>query len=65
MVIKSQKEKESMIILAVENYMKQGIKKSEAVRRTMSDFNYACEASIYGILKRNKEKGGNDDKRTA
>lgn len=58
MVKKSQKEKESMIILAVENYMKQGIKKSEAVRRTMSDFNYACEASIYGILKRNKEKGG-------
>ena len=58
MVIKSQKEKESMIILAVENYMKQGIKKSEAVRRTMSDFNYACEASIYGILTRNKEKGG-------
>lgn len=56
MVIKSQKE--SMIILAVENYMKQGIKMSEAVRRTMSDFNYACEASIYGILKRNREKGG-------
>lgn len=47
-----------MIILAVENYMKQGIKMSEAVRRTMSDFNYACEASIYGILKRNREKGG-------
>ena len=45
--------------------MKQGLKKSEAVRRTMSDFKYACEASIYGILKRNKKKGGNDDKRTA
>ena len=59
MVIKSQKEKESMIILAVENYMKQGIKKSEAVRRTMSDFNYATEAAIYNIYKRNKTKGGN------
>lgn len=65
MVIKSQKEKESMIILSVENYMKQGLKKSEAVRRTMSDFNYACEASIYGILKRNNWKGGTNDKRTA
>ena len=65
MVIKSQKEKESLVVQSVENYMKQGLKKSEAVRRTMSDFKYACEASIYGILKRNKEKGGYDDKRTA
>ncbi|WP_200757601.1 hypothetical protein [Segatella copri] len=54
-----------MVVQSVENYMKHGLKKSEAVRRTMSDFKYACEASIYGILKRNKEKGGNDDKRTA
>lgn len=65
MVIKSQKEKESLVAQSVENYMKQGLKKSEAVRRTMSDFNYTCEGSIYGILKRNKEKGDNDDKRTA
>lgn len=62
MVIKSQKEKERMICLSVDKYMEQGLKKSEAVRRTMSDFNYACEASIYGVLKRNKMKGGNNDK---
>ena len=57
----TQKEKESMIVLAVENYMKNGLKKSEAVRRTMSDFNYVCEASIYGVLKRNSTKGGSND----
>jgi len=62
MVIKSQKEKERMICLSVDKYMEQGLKKSEAVRRTMSDFNYACEASIYGVLKRNKMKGGSNDK---
>ena len=59
MVIKSQKEKESLVVQSVENYMKQGLKKSEAVRRTMSDFNYATEAAIYNIYKRNKKKGGN------
>ena len=51
-----------MICLSVDKYMEQGLKKSEAVRRTMSDFNYACEASIYGVLKRNKMKGGSNDK---
>ena len=29
MVIKSQKEKESLVVQSVENYMKQGLKKSE------------------------------------
>ena len=62
MVINSQKEKERMVCLSVDNYMKQGLNKSEAVRRTMSDFKYACEASIYGVLKRNKMKGGENDK---
>lgn len=61
MVIMTQKEKENMIILAVESYMKHGLKKSEAVRQTMSDFNYVCEASIYGVLKRNRTKGGSND----
>ncbi len=56
MVINSQKEKERMVCLSVDKYMKQGLLKSEAVRRTMSDFNYATEAAIYGILRRNKEK---------
>lgn len=65
MVIKSQKDKERMVCLSIDKYMKQGFKKSEAVRRTMSDFNYSTEAAIYGILKRNKEKGGNDGKRNA
>ena len=45
--------------------MEQGLKKSEAVRRTMSDFKYATEAAIYGILRRNNWKGGNDGKRNA
>lgn len=53
MVINSQKDKERMICLNVGKYLEQGLKKSEAVRRTMSDFNYTCEASIYGVLKRN------------
>lgn len=65
MVIASQKSKERMICLSVDNYMEQGLKKSEAVRRTMSDFKYATEAAIYGILRRNNREGGNDGKRNA
>lgn len=57
MVIKSQKQKERSICEAVESYMmRKGFKKSEAVRQVMVDFNYATEAAIYGILKRNKER---------
>lgn len=48
-----------MVCLSIDKYMEQGLKKSEAVRRTMSDFNYATEAAIYNIYKRNKKKGGN------
>lgn len=59
MVITSQKDKERMVCLSIDKYMEQGLKKSEAVRRTMSDFNYATEAAIYNIYKRNKKKGGN------
>lgn len=47
-----------MVCLSIDKYMEQGLKKSEAVRRTMSDFNYATEAAIYNIYKRNKMKGG-------
>ena len=57
MVINSQKDKERMICIAIDKYMEQGLKKSEAVRRTMSDFNYATEAAIYNIYKRNNKKG--------
>lgn len=56
----SQKEKERNICKSVQEYMKQGFLKSEAVRRTMSDFNYSTEAAIYGILRRNNNK--EDDK---
>ena len=56
MVITSQKDKERMVCLSIDKYMEQGLKKSEAVRRTMSDFNYATEAAIYNIYKRNKTK---------
>ena len=59
MVITSQKDKERMVCLSIDKYMEQGLKKSEAVRRTMSDFNYATEAAIYNIYKRNNTKGGN------
>lgn len=48
-----------MVCQSIDKYMEQGLKKSEAVRRTMSDFNYATEAAIYNIYKRNKTKGGN------
>ena len=51
-----------MVCQSVDKYMKHGVKKSEAVRRTMRDFNYLTEAAVYGILKRNREKGGNNDK---
>lgn len=53
MVINGQKDKERMICLSVSRYMEQGLKKSEAVRRTMSDFSYTCEASVYAVLRRN------------
>lgn len=63
MVINGQKDKERMICLSVSKYMEQGLKKSVAVRRTMSDFNYAAEASIYGVLRRNNfGKEVKDDK---
>lgn len=52
----SQKEKERKVCESVEKYIKHGLLKSEAVRRTMSDFNYATEAAIYGILRRNNMK---------
>jgi hypothetical protein len=60
MVIKSQKEKEKFICAAIDKYLASGLKKSEAVRRVMSDFNYATEAAIYNIYKRN-QKGGKHD----
>ncbi len=60
MVIKSQKEKEKFICAAIDQYLGSGLKKSEAVRQVMSDFNYATEAAIYNIYKRNK-KGGKHD----
>jgi hypothetical protein len=52
----SQKEKERKVCESVGKYIKHGLLKSEAVRRTMSDFNYATEAAIYGILRRNNMK---------
>lgn len=55
MVIKSQKEKEKLICAAIDKYLGNGLKKSEAVRRAMSDFNYLTEAAIYNIYKRNKK----------
>lgn len=55
MVIKSQKEKEKFICAAIDKYLGNGLKKSEAVRRVMSDFNYLTEAAIYNIYKRNKK----------
>ncbi len=62
MVIKSQKEKERSVCKAIKTYMEyRGLKKSEAVRQVAMDFNYATEAAIYGILKRNKEREENND----
>lgn len=55
MVIKSQKEKEKLICAAIDKYLASGSKKSEAVRRVMSDFNYLTEAAVYNIYKRNKK----------
>ncbi len=53
----SQKDKERKVCESVFQYVKQGLLKSEAVRRTMSDFNYSTEAAIYGILRRNRKEG--------
>lgn len=54
MVINGQKNKERAVCERVAHYVKQGFKKSEAVRKTMVDFSYVTEASIYNILRRNE-----------
>ena len=51
-----QKSKEQAICDKVDAYVRQGFKKSEAVRKTKDDFMYATEAAIYVILRRNKAK---------
>lgn len=62
MVIKSQREKERSICEAVKTYMElRGLKKTEAVRQVAVEYNYATEAAIYGILKRNKEREASND----
>ena len=58
MVFKSQEEKENAVISRLEEYLRQGFRKSAAVRRVMEDFSYSTETSIYLIQKRvNKRKG--------
>ena len=66
MVITNQKDKERSICKAVKTYMERdGYNKAKAVRQVMVDYNYATEAAIYGILKRNKEREAQNGERTA
>ncbi len=60
-MVTTHKAKEESVCAMVDIYIRQGFKKSEAVRKVMVDFKYATEAAIYGILRRNKERG--NDKR--
>lgn len=54
MIMTGQEDKERAVLEKIAFYMKHGYKKSVAVRKVMVDFSYATEASIYGILRRNK-----------
>lgn len=56
MVYRTQKEKEEAVYDRVDAYVRQGERKSNAVRMVMADFCYSTEAAIYGILKRVKER---------
>lgn len=60
MIINGQKEKERAVCERVAYYIEHGFKKSEAVRKTAVDFLYSTEASIYNVLRRNKDR--NNDK---
>lgn len=55
-----QKDKERAVCEKVAHYIEHGFKKSEAVRKTMVDFYYTTETSIYNILRRNKKLNSND-----
>lgn len=56
MVYRTQKEKEDAIYDKVDEYVRQGEKKSYAVRRVMAEFYYATESAVYCVLKRVKER---------
>lgn len=55
-MIITHRAKEESVCAMVDTYVRQGFKKSEAVRKVMVDFKYATEAAIYGILRRNKQR---------
>jgi hypothetical protein len=60
MITMGQRDKERAVCEKVAYYVEHGFKKSEAVRKTMVDFCYTTEASIYNILRRNKKTNAND-----
>lgn len=56
MVYTTQKEKEDAVYDKVNAYLRQGVKKSIAVRKVMVEYMYSTECAIYNILKRVKER---------
>lgn len=61
-MVTTHRAKEENVCAMVDSYVRQGFKKSEAVRKVMVDFQYATEAAIYGILRRCKERNNNDQR---
>ena len=53
---KSKKEKDEAVCRCVEEYQRQGMKKSEAVRTAMGVFGVVCEATIYNIIRRRRRQ---------
>lgn len=63
---RNRKEKEMAVVHQVEIYQAQGIQKSDAVRRTMLDFGFLSEATVYNTLRRHRERTeASNDKRSA
>lgn len=56
MFYRTQREKEDAIYDRVDAYVRQGEKKSIAVRMVMAEYCYSTESAIYGILKRVKKR---------
>lgn len=52
----TKKEKEDAIYDKVLAYQREGELKSVAVRKVMTEFMYATESAIYGILRRVKQR---------
>lgn len=60
----SHREKEEMVVNDYNQLREQGLRSTEAVRQLMEKYSYCYEVSIYGLLRRyrEREKGVDNDK---